>query len=155
MHRVYSRLAFSFTELLIAVSILSVVLAGMMEMFLLYSSLGETSSKTRLALTEVQNKIEEIKSTPFNSIVTNYSAGGTLGNTFALSSLNGRGVIDIDQSIEHILKVTINASFKVKNDRVVGEDKNLNGTIDVGEDVNSNSVLDSSVNVTTYVSKRS
>jgi len=112
--------AMSFTEILVAVSILSVVLAGMMEMFLTFEVLGDISSKTQLALVEAQSKMEEIESTAYSSIVTNYSSGGSPGNTFSLNSLTGTGSIVIDNGVAGLLKVTINVSYTVHNNRIIG-----------------------------------
>jgi prepilin-type N-terminal cleavage/methylation domain-containing protein len=111
--------AFSFTELLVAVSILCVVLAGMMEMFAAFSLLGEISGQSQIALAQAEGKMEEIKSTNFLSIVPNYSSGGVPGNTFTLQSLNGTGGVSIDNSVPDLLKVTVSVSFSVRNNRAV------------------------------------
>ncbi|MGH2564750.1 MAG: type IV pilus modification PilV family protein [Ginsengibacter sp.] len=120
MYPLDNRKALSFTEMLVAVSILSVVLAGMMEMFIAFEVLGDTASKTHLALAEAQSKMEEIKSTGYSSIVTNYSPGASPGNTFSLNSLAGTGSIAIDNSVAGLLKITVNVSYKVGNNRVIG-----------------------------------
>ena len=129
-----NRKALSFTEILVAVSILSVVLAGMMEMFIGFEVLGDISSKTQSALLEAQSKMEEIKSTAFPSIVTNYSPGGTPGNTFSLNSLRGTGNIAIDNSVPNLLKVTMSVNFMARNNRVIGQ-------------------TDSPVTITTYIAQ--
>ena len=116
---VSSARAFSLTELLVAVSILCVVLAGMMEVFPAFSLLGEMSSKSQLALTEVEGKIEEIKSTNFSSIVSHYAHGSVPGDTFALQSLNGTGTISIDNSVPDLLKVMVSVNFSVRNNRII------------------------------------
>ena len=115
-----NRRAMSFTEILVAVSILSVVLAGMMEMFVAFEVLGDISSRTQLALIEAQTKMEEIESTSFASIVTNYSPGGTPGNTFALSSIKGTGTVIVNNSVNGLLRVMISVSYTVHNNRVIG-----------------------------------
>ena len=115
-----TRKGMSFTEILVAVSILSVVLAGMMEMFVAFEVLGDISSKTQLALLEAQSKMEEIKNTPYTSIVPNYSPGSSPGNTFSLNALTGTGTITIDNSVADLLKVTISVQYNAGNNRVIG-----------------------------------
>ena len=133
--RLSGRKALSFTEILVAVGILSVVLAGMMEMFLAFEVLGDVSSKTQLALAEAQSKMEEIESTAYASIVTNYSPGGSPGSTFSLNALTGTGSIALDNSAAGLLKVTINVIYTVRNKRVIG-------------------VTNSPVTISTYIAQR-
>ena len=120
MRTLFDRKAMSFTEILVAVSILSVVLAGMMEMFLVFEVLGDMSSKTQLALSEAQSKMEEIESTSYASIVPNYSPGGSPGNTFNLNALSGTGTILINNSVNGLLRVMITVSYKVHDNRIIG-----------------------------------
>jgi len=116
--------AFSFTELLVAVCILSVVLAGMMEMFVSAGFLGDVSSKTQLALTEAQAKMEDIEST--NSVINSYCPDGVFpcNTTFNLlnpSLLTGMGSIAIDNSdlnCAHLLKVTVGVNFEVSGNHM-------------------------------------
>ena len=115
-----SKKALSYTEILVAVCILSVVLAGMMEMFLTFEVLGDVTSKTQSALAEAQSKMEEIESTNYSSIVTSYSPGGSPGNTFSLHSLPGMGSISIDNSVIGLLKVGISVKYTARNNRVIG-----------------------------------
>jgi len=119
MPKVLSRHSFSFTELLVAVCILCVVLAGMMEMFSAFALLGEMTGKSQLALAEAEGKMEEIKGTNFSSIATDYSPGGTPGGTFALRSVSGNGNVSIDNSVPDLLKVTVSVSFSARNNRVI------------------------------------
>ncbi|MFA5259625.1 MAG: prepilin-type N-terminal cleavage/methylation domain-containing protein [Candidatus Omnitrophota bacterium] len=51
------------------------------------------------------------------------------------------------------LRVTVVMSVAAKN-RIVGEDKNLNGILDSGEDVNENDLLDSPITLTTIVTSQ-
>jgi len=114
--------AFSFTELLVAVCILSIVLAGMMEMFVAAGVLGNISSKTQLAITEAQSEMEDIESS--GSITNNYCSGGfpcnTTFNLINPSLLTGAGSIAIDNSdvaCANLLKVTVSVNFDVSADR--------------------------------------
>ena len=50
--------------------------------------------------------------------------------------------------------VTVSVCYRTKGGRVIGEDANLNGTLNTGEDKNGNYVLDSPIQLTTYVAKK-
>lgn len=151
----HSRCAgFTFVELLLAVSILAVIVVGIEEMFIMASVLGDISTNTSKAIVEARNKLQEIQNTNFDQIVTKYSQGGDIGNTFDLINLRGKGVVTIDQTNPELLIITIDISFMNKNNRVVGEDQNLDGILEGGEDINGNNKLDSVATLTTYKAKR-
>ncbi len=145
---------FTFVELLLAVSILAVIVVGIEEMFIMASVLGDISTNTSKAIVEARNKLQEIQNTNFDQIVTKYSQGGDIGNTFDLINLRGKGVVTIDQTNPVLLIITIDVSYMNKNNRVVGEDQNLDGILEGGEDVNNNNKLDSVATLTTYIAKR-
>lgn len=145
---------FTFVELLLAVSILAVIVVGIQEMFIMASVLGDVSSNTSIAIIEARNKIEEIRNTPFDDIVTNYSLAGDPGKTFNAVNIQGKGVVTIDDTDPLLLKVTVDVSFLCKNNRKIGEDKNLDGILEGGEDDNGNGKLDSVATLTTYIAKR-
>lgn len=149
-----SRKASSFVELLVAISILSVILAGVMEVFVMSSVLGEISANLSYAMLDVKSKIEEIKGTDFNLITSNYVPGGTPGNTFPLNTATGRGNVVIDATVPDLIKVTVTATVKVRQGRIIGEDINLNGLLDTGEDTDGNGFLSAPVTLTTYIAKR-
>jgi CheY-like chemotaxis protein len=114
--------AFSFTELLIAVCILSIVLAGMMEMFVAAGALGDISSKTQLAITEGQSEMEDVESA--GSITNSYCSEGfpcsTTFNFLNPSLLTGTGSVAIDNSdvnCANLLKVTVSVNFEVSPNR--------------------------------------
>jgi prepilin-type N-terminal cleavage/methylation domain-containing protein len=141
---------FTLVELLVVVGILSVVILGLIQIFLVGAILSDLSNRKTIAIGEAQDKMEEIRNHTYNLIATDYASGGTPGNKFSLSQINGEGVITIDSSTASLLKVDIVVSFQYKNGRIVGEDLNLNGVLDAGEDANGNGVLDSPVKLSTY-----
>jgi len=52
-----------------------------------------------------------------------------------------------------LLQATVSVCWRQKN-RVIGEDKNLNGALDAGEDANGNKIIDSPVELTTLIVNR-
>src|SRR3989338_3280502 len=88
---------FTLVEVLIAIGILTVVVVGLLQLFVYCSRLAEAAGNTTLAINEAQNKMEEIRSHDFNAIAVDYASGGTPGDTFALTSLNGTGAVTTSQ----------------------------------------------------------
>ncbi|MCA9403278.1 MAG: type II secretion system protein [Candidatus Omnitrophica bacterium] len=145
---------FTLLELLFAVSVLVTAIAGMVRLFMYTSTAADIAGRQTIAVTEAQTKLEEIRNTNYDLVATNYGSGGSPGNTFDLSLINGKGVIYIDSSNAELLVLEIVVSWNNKYNRVVGEDKDLDGILDAGEDENGNGKLDSSVELITYLTRR-
>lgn len=141
---------FTLVELLVVVGILAVVILGLIETFLVGAVLTDLSNRKTVALGEAQDKMEEILDYDYDQIATDYASGGTPGNTFNLSQITGKGVITIDATDATLLKIDVVVSFQYRDGRIVGEDRDLDGVLDVGEDANGNGVLDSPVKLSTY-----
>ena len=145
---------FTLLELLFAVSILVAVIAGMVRLFVFTSTQADIAGRKTIAVSEAQTKLEEIRNHDYDLVATDYGSGGTPGNTFNLSLIDGMGVIYIDSSNAELLVLEVVVSWNNKYNRVVGEDQDLDGVLDAGEDTNSNGKLDSSVELITYLTRR-
>ncbi|OGX36786.1 MAG: hypothetical protein A3G91_00815 [Omnitrophica WOR_2 bacterium RIFCSPLOWO2_12_FULL_50_9] len=110
---------FTLVEVLIAVGILAIVIVGLLQLFVSCSALAEAAGNTTFALNEAQNKMEEIRNHDFDSIATDYASGGTPGNTFTLSTLNGTGTVATSQvgGSSELLQIGIDVSWQNKNGR--------------------------------------
>ena len=110
---------FTLVEVLIAVGILAVVIVGLLQLFVYCSTLAEAAGNTTLAINEAQNKMEEIRNHDFNAIAVDYASGGTPGNTFALTSLNGTGTITTSQvgGSYELLQIQVDVAWQNKNGR--------------------------------------
>ena len=151
----HSKKGFSLVEVLLVTGIIVATLGGLIQLFIYCSLLSELSGNLTIVLSEAQGKLEEIRSHNYGLIVTDYSSGGTPGNTFDLTQVTGKGMIYIDSTNPDLLKVEIMASWKnKKSGRIVGEDSNLNGAIDAGEDLNSNGKLDSMATLVSWIARR-
>ncbi|RKY38479.1 MAG: hypothetical protein DRP75_04445 [Candidatus Omnitrophota bacterium] len=140
-------------EVIFATTLLLALLAGLLSLVLYCSNLQETSRNISIALNEARAKIEEIKSTTFSQIVSDYNA-----KVFSLSSLPGPGVMRTEASYvsgsgNNLIDVRVVVCWKEKG-RVIGEDSNLNGVLDAGEDSNGNGRLDSPVELSTSIANR-
>jgi len=145
---------FTLVEVLVATGLLVIVLAGLVGLFVYCSMLSELSGDMTTVMSELQGKWEEIRNHDYDLIVTDYSSGGTPGNTFDLTQVNAKGVIYIDATNPDILVVKIVASWQTRSDRIMGEDQNLNGVLDAGEDQNGNGEIDSSTSIVSMITKR-
>ena len=142
-------------EILVALFILVIGILGTLQLFSYCAYLAEMSGNTNYMIDQAQSKIDEMRSTSFTLIVTNYASGGTPGDTFALTNPTAKGVIIIDSSTADLLQVEINVSWKnERNDRIIGEDLDLDGVLDAGEDVNGNGKLDSPVKLITIIARK-
>lgn len=110
---------FTLVEVLITIGILAVVIVGLLQLFVYCSTLAEAAGNTTLAVSEAQNKMEEIRNHDFIAIAIDYASGGTPGNTFALTSLNGSGRITTIQvgGSSELLQIQIDVSWQNKNGR--------------------------------------
>ncbi len=145
---------FTLVEVLIAAGILVIVILGLMETYIYINIMSNTARDLTHALTQAQNKVEEIRNTTYSSIATNYASGGTPGNKFNITSPTGEGVVTIDSSNSDLLQIDVVICFSTKGGRIIGEDTNLNGVLNAGEDTNGNGKIDSPVHIITNIAKR-
>lgn len=136
-------------ELLVATIVFSLAFIGLLLSFVKSMELHEASRNTSYALSAVRSRIEVIKNTAFDQIVSTYDEA-----TFTDANLNGIGVSYIDNSDPDLLEVTVSFAWIQKNGRVVGEDQDLDGVLDAGEDTDLNNVLSSPAQAVTYIYDR-
>ena len=111
--------AFTLVEVLITIGILTVVIVGLLQLFVYCSNLAEAAGNTTLGINEAQNKMEEIHNHNFSTVAVDYASGGTPGNTFTLTSLTGTGTVTISQfgGSSSLLQTQISVSWQNKNGR--------------------------------------
>lgn len=140
---------FTLVEIVLAVAILGSVLCGILGIYASCFVLAATSKNVNISTNAVLSLIEEIRSSPFNRIVTDYNGLNFLVNGIPAS----RGVIYVNSTNPQFLEVTIAVCWRQGN-RIIGEDRNLNGLLDAGEDINGNAMIDSSVEFITRIVNR-
>lgn len=145
---------FTLVEVLVATGLLAIVLAGLLGLFIYCALLSEGGGEMTVVMGELQGKWEEIRTHDYDLIVADYSAGGNPGNIFNLTQANGRGAIYLDAANPDLLVIKMVASWQNQNGRMIGEDQNLNGTLDPGEDQNGNSEIDSLATLMSMIAKR-
>lgn len=140
---------FTLVELLVSAGILTIVVAGMMISYIRCMELNEVSQNKSMATKAARSRMELIRMTSFDNLVTTYH-----GVAFDVTGLSGKGVSYVTSLDAKNIQVRISVSWRQKNGRVYGEDKNLNGVINAGEDTNANGVLNSPVEIVSTIFKR-
>ena len=149
MERRLSERGFTLVEVMLAVAIAAVALCGILATYAACFTLIRTSKNASIATSAAQGLLDEIRNTSFPLIKSTYNGTNFTVNNMPLN----RGIVYVDDSNPELLKVTISVCWKQGN-IVVGEDKNLNGSLDTGEDANSNGIIDSPVELTTLIVNR-
>lgn len=144
-----SNKGFTLPEMLLAAVIASFALCGVLLTYISCMNIVKTSKNVSIATSAAQGLIENIRTTPFPQIVTNFDRLGFTVNGIP----NSRGTVYVDDANPELLLVTISVCWK-QGIRTIGEDTNLNGILDAGEDINGNNIIDSSVELVTQVANR-
>ena len=139
---------FTLVELLVSSAILIVTIVGILVSYVRSLELAEVAKNKTIAMSAVKSRMEQIKNTAFDNIVSTYN-----NVTFTTSNLNGTGVSYVTTVSTNVLQVTISFSWKQSNTHLIGEDKDLDGALDGGEDANGNGILDSPVQLVSSIYK--
>lgn len=143
---------FTLLELMIALGVLIVALAGLLAVFTNLLSLNENSRKLTIAVAACQDKLEQIRNSNFSTVYTTYN--GTNFNPAGFTVGQAKGNVSINNSNPNLLQVFVSVSWRTRSDRVIGEDRNLNGVFEAGEDTNPNGRLDSPAQAATLMAQR-
>lgn len=135
-----NRAGFSLAELLLAVSILAFGLCGILVTYISMHILSDLSRDSTAVNSALQAKAEEIKRTSFSALS---ALNSTTFDISGFSSNDAKGLVEVsDTAYSDLKRVRVIVCFKSRA-RVIGEDENLNGSLNSGEDANSNGRLDS------------
>ncbi|PIQ90734.1 MAG: hypothetical protein COV71_02995 [Candidatus Omnitrophica bacterium CG11_big_fil_rev_8_21_14_0_20_41_12] len=144
-----SKKGFTLPEMLLAAVIASFALCGILLTYITCLDTVKLSKNVSIATSAAQGLIEDIRSTPFPQIITNYDQ-----LIFTVNNIpSSRGIVYVDDTNPELLLVTVSVCWKQGN-RIIGEDTNLNGALDAGEDTNGNGIIDSTVELVTQVANR-
>jgi prepilin-type N-terminal cleavage/methylation domain-containing protein len=150
---------FTLVETLIAAAILVFCLCGLLAAYINMFLLTDLARDFTLATNAMQAEMEDIKRTSFDSLM---ALNGTPFdvNGFAASDAKGRIEVCDNTSCPALIsygdlkRVRLVVCFRSRG-RVIGEDANFNGALDVGlgEDINNNSRLDSPAELITLIAR--
>lgn len=139
---------FTLVEVMLCMTVLVGVLAGLLSLYIYSFDLQETSANISKALFQVRAKLEEIRGSTFANIITNYN-----NKTFNLTDLNGIMLTQATYAAgtSDLIDIRIIACWSQKGGRIIGEDKDLDGQLDIGEDADGDGILDSPVELITSI----
>ncbi|MFZ5801265.1 MAG: type IV pilus modification PilV family protein [Candidatus Omnitrophota bacterium] len=116
-----SNKGFTFPELLLAVTVLVITLAGLLTFFIQCVFLNETNRNLYIANSHAQFVLEDIKNTTFSSIMTNIDSGYWDWNT---ATINSKGLtalqnesIDTQGSGSELLDAIVTVTWQERNGR--------------------------------------
>ena len=130
---------FTLFELLIAMLIFVTAVATLVAAQDGCMTLAESARNMTSAVNGARLMTEQVRSTPFANVAALNNQTFTLPGWLVEHKGNVR-VITTDPTL---LSVYVSVTWRQKNGRVYGEDRNLNGVLDAGEDQNGNGRLDS------------
>lgn len=123
---------FTLIEVMITTTILVVVLIGILATFIGLFALNENARKLSLAVISAQNKMEEIRKATFTTLYTTYN--GTRFDPAGFNADEAEGNVFINNTNPNLLTVCVSVSWKERSNRIIGEDRDLDGVLDAGED---------------------
>jgi type II secretory pathway pseudopilin PulG len=139
-------------ELMIATVVLVIAISGLLATFINILSLNETSRKLSLAIAACQDKLEEIRNSSFSTLFTTYN--GMHFDPDGFLAQDAEGNVYIDNANPNLLEVCVSISWRERSNKIIGEDKNLDGVLNSGEDINSNGRLSSPAEIVTLIGQR-
>lgn len=139
-------------ELMIATSVLVIAISGLLAVFAKFLSLNENARKLSLAIAACQDKMEEIRDSNFDIIYSTYNSAHFDPDGFPAADAEGN--VYINNSNPQLLRLCVSVSWKERSNRIIGEDKNLNGILDSGEDTNTDGRLSSPAETVTLMGAR-
>jgi hypothetical protein len=169
MERKGSEEGFTLVEIMLATGILVFALCGILAAFISCTALSSTSKNVNIATTAALEIAEQIRTTPFPDLSSPATKGLLINGqpfteTFAGSDIynchfsvavlpQNMVTVYIDTNTPELLGLTISVCWR-QNNRVIGEDKDLDGELAESEDANTNELIDSPVQIVTRVGNR-
>ncbi|MBU1147969.1 MAG: prepilin-type N-terminal cleavage/methylation domain-containing protein [Candidatus Omnitrophica bacterium] len=143
---------FTLLELMITAAILVIAITGLLALFTGLSSLNQNSKNITLAMIACQDKMEEIRDSDFSTLYVNYN--GANFDPAGFPTADAEGAISINNTDPDLLEVCAAVSWRERSNRIIGEDVNLNGSLDGGEDLNGDNRLSSPAEIVTLIGER-
>ncbi len=144
----HAKTGLTLVELTLGVAIFALAACGFLSSFISCATFAESAGNITLITNRAREEMEDsVRRTNFDSLVS-YSKlppGVPIGTS----------LVCYVQSINNDLKqVRIVMSCMEKSNRIMGEDKNLNGVLDGGEDRNGDGRLSSPCELITFVPRK-
>jgi hypothetical protein len=143
--------AFSLLELVVACAVLMFIIIGLIYTYIACFELNDFNRGLTLANNALQAQMESIRETNFDNLL---ALDGTTFTMNGFSSGDAIGVRDIYVTgYPDLIYVRLVGCWRQKSGRVVGEDTNLDGTLQQSEDSDNDNVMDSPAEIVTFLSR--
>ena len=140
---------FTLAELAIAAAIFAIAATGILSVFISSASLSESAGNITSMINLAREEIEDtIKGMQFDDLDNYVKLPPAVPNDTSLACY-----VSDHRSIANLKQVTVVVCYREKPNRVIGEDSNLNGILDLGEDSNNDGRLSSLCEVTYYIGR--
>lgn len=138
---------FTMVELALAIAIFGLAASGILSLFITCATLTESAGNITLMINRAREELEDtVRRTDFEAL-NDYSK-------LAPDVPAGTSLVCYVQPLnDNLRQVIIVMSYREKLDRVIGEDANLNGTLDGNEDRNGDGRLSSPSEIVTFIAR--
>jgi hypothetical protein len=151
LKRTKNKQAFSLLELMFSFAVLLIILIGLMYTYITCFKLNNSSRNLTLVNNALQAEMESILEAPFDSLP---ALDGTTFTLSGFSAANAVGIVDVYDSIYSNLKyIRLVGCWRDGNNRVIGEDVNLDGVLTSSEDLVDLGTLNSPAELVTLIIK--
>ena len=133
-----------------ASAIMAFALCGILGAYISMFIFSDLNRNFTLVTNALQAKAEEIKRTDFNNLS---ALNATTFDLSGFASSDAKARVEVTDTGYGDLKIVrLVACFKNRA-RIIGEDNNLNGILNIGEDANNNGRLDSPAEIVFLIAK--
>ncbi len=152
-----SKTGFTLTELMLAMAIFAIAIIGIYSMYNASVALIDMAGTLTQMINAADFKLESLYDVADFASLDNYNSQSFNLPEFGFNSIavsGATGVYIITPLNDDLKRATVVISYKIKGNRIIGEDANLNGLLDAGEDLNGDSRLSSPVELSTIIARR-
>ncbi|MBL8012904.1 MAG: prepilin-type N-terminal cleavage/methylation domain-containing protein [Candidatus Omnitrophica bacterium] len=140
---------FTLAELLIATTVLLLASVGILFTYVQCLDLNSINHDSSSVMQQTRNMMEEILASSSATVHDTYNE-----KTFPIERPTGIILVKVNDQDPQLLIVTVKSFWKQAKGRVIGEDLNLNGSLEENEDTNKNGELDSPYTLVSYIYHR-
>lgn len=132
-------------EVMVAAVVMILAFVGILVTYTKCLELNEMSRNKSMATRAAKTRMEQISNSDFTQLMANFN-----NVSFFEPAINGAGVSYVNNTNPDLVQITVSFCWRQKNGLLIGEDTDLDGSLDAGEDTNGNGIIDSTVQLVTY-----
>lgn len=144
---------FTLFEVALAAAIFGVAAVGSLSLYISCATLTESAGN----ITRMMNRArEELEGVVFRRNFVNLSSYSRLLSLEDPPYLEGSLICYVQDhsTVNDLKEVRIIISYREKSNRIIGEDRNLNGVLNAGEDINGDGRLTSPCEIVTFITRK-